>query len=387
MIKLFIVEDEITTANIMQIGLENDVPDIDISVFGTGEECVNNLHQKPEIVIIDYQLPGMSGLELLEKIKNYDEGIKTVFVSRQKEVEIVLKIFKAGANEYLMKDDSCLTLLTNTVKNFYSNIKLNRENVKLKEQIIDRNKYSNIVGNSPPVINVLKMLEKAEKSNMVVLITGESGTGKELVANAIHYNSERRNNSFIPINMAAIPEQLIESELFGHEKGSFTGADNRRLGKFEDANKGTIFLDEIGEMSMNLQSKLLRVMEEKKITRIGGNKQIPVDVKIIAATNKYLKEEVTKGCFRQDLYYRFQGFLIKLPPLRERGDDIILLAKKFLTEFIESNKLPSIKFDLKTLKVLQEYQWPGNIRELKAAVERAALIADDGIIKPDDIIF
>lgn len=387
LIKVFIVEDDTTTADLMQLSLESEFPHIEITHFSNGEACLKNLHVCPDIIIIDYQLPGISGLELLDKVKNYNGKIKTIFVSRQKEVEVVLKIFKAGANEYLMKDDNCLALLSNTIKNFISTISLDRENVKLKEQIIDRNKYSNILGNSTAIINVLKMLEKAEKSNMLVLITGESGTGKELIANAIHYNSDRKDHLLIAINMAAIPETLIESELFGFEKGSFTGAEGKRVGKFEEANKGSIFLDEIGEMSLSLQSKLLRVLEEKKITRIGSNKPISIDVKIITATNKNLKEEVAKGNFRQDLYYRLQGFLIKLPLLKERGDDIILLARKFLKEFLQANALPEVSIDKNAHKKLMQYDWPGNVRELKAAIERAALIAENGVISENDIIF
>ncbi|MBL4655777.1 MAG: sigma-54-dependent Fis family transcriptional regulator, partial [Bacteroidia bacterium] len=332
-IKTFIVEDNATFTELMKLALENEFSNIEITHFKTGEECINSLHENPDIVSIDYHLPEMSGLELLEKIKNFDDSIKTIVVSGQEKIGVVLKIFKAGANDYLMKDSNCMPLLVNSFKNLTSQINLKKENEQLKEKLIDRNKYSKILGNSPALLEMLKKLGKAEKTNMTVLVTGESGTGKELVASAVHYNSERAKNPFVAVNMAAIPEELIESELFGHEKGSFTGADNRRIGKFEESDKGTIFLDEIGDMSTNLQSKLLRVIEQKEIVRIGSNNTIAIDLRVIAATNKDLKKEVDNGNFRQDLYFRLKGFLVHLPPLKERGDDIILLAKEFLKNF------------------------------------------------------
>lgn len=384
LIKVFIVEDNSTFSELMKLTVETEFPHLDITIFKTGEECIEHLHENPDIITIDYTLPKMSGLELLEKIKKYDEHIKTIVVSGQEKVEIVLKTFKEGANDYLMKDENVMPLIINSFRNLSSQINLKKENELLKEELIDRKKYSSILGNSAALTEMLKKLEKAEKTSMTVLITGESGTGKELVASAIHYNSPRAKKPFIAVNMAAIPEELIESELFGHEKGSFTGADNKRIGKFEESNMGSIFLDEIGEMSPNLQSKLLRAIEQKEIVRIGSNKLIPLDLRIIAATNKELKSAVDKGRFRQDLYFRLKGFLVNLPPLRERGDDVILLAKEFLRKFTEANNLPVITIEKKALKALVEYDWPGNIRELKATIERAALLSENDIIKTED---
>ena len=222
---------------------------------------------------------------------------------------------------------------------------------------------------------------------MMVLITGQSGTGKELVARALHYNSDRARKPFVIVNMGAIPEELVESELFGHEKGAFTDARDKRIGKFEEANDGTIFLDEIGEMDMGLQSKLLRVLQEKEVTRIGSNKIMKLDFRLIAATNKNLHQEVKEGRFREDLFYRLQGFLIHLPPLKERGDDIILLAKHFLSQFCASNKLPQFTISKEACKFMLEYEWPGNIRELKAIIERAALMAENNTITMEDLTF
>jgi transcriptional regulator with GAF, ATPase, and Fis domain len=222
---------------------------------------------------------------------------------------------------------------------------------------------------------------------MTVLVTGQSGTGKELVAKALHYNSNRSRKPFVIVNMGAIPTDLVESELFGHEKGAFTDAREKRIGKFEEADGGTIFLDEIGEMDLSLQTKLLRVLQEKEVTRIGSNKIMKLDFRLIAATNKNMLHEVKEGRFREDLFYRLQGFLIHLPPLKERDDDIILLGKSFLRDFCKENKMPQIQLSKDACSFMLDYDWPGNIRELKAVIERAALMAEDNIITVEDLTF
>ena len=277
--------------------------------------------------------------------------------------------------------------VVNSINNLAMNVTLRKEVEVLKDQIIDRNKYSNMIGNSNPILRTLRLIQKVEKNNMMVLITGQSGTGKELVAKALHYNSDRARKPFVIVNMGAIPEELIESELFGHEKGAFTDARDKRIGKFEEANEGTIFLDEIGEMDMGLQAKLLRVLQEKEVTRIGSNKIMKLDFRLIAATNRNLQVEVKEGRFREDLFYRLQGFLIHLPPLKERGDDIILLAKHFLSQFCVDTKLPQFTISKEACKFMLGYDWPGNIRELKAIIERAALMADNQTITMDDLTF
>ena len=233
---------------------------------------------------------------------------------------------------------------------------------------------------------MIRLIQKAESSDILVMITGESGTGKELVARAIHHNSSRGKEPFVPVNMAAIPKDLIESELFGHEKGAFTGAISRRIGKFEEATKGTIFLDEIGEMDLSLQSKLLRILEDKEVTRVGSNKAIQLDLRIIAATNTQLTDQVDGGYFREDLYYRLQGFLIDLPPLRERKDDILLLSKSFLESFSNSSKLEEIDISKEAVEVLYDYDWPGNVRELRSVIERAALLCSKNVILHEDLM-
>jgi len=385
MAKLFIIEDDVMVATLMKQSLAKY--DHDITHFTTAEECIKNLHLNPDIITVDYNLPGMNGIELMNRIKSYNSAIMVVLVSGQETLDVVVESYKGGASEYIIKNDNLFVNLENSIKNLSMNVVLKKEVEFLKDQIIDRHKYSNILGNSNPVLRVLKLIQKVEKNNIMVLVTGQSGTGKELVAKALHYNSPRSRKAFVTVNMGAIPEDLIESELFGHEKGAFTDARERRIGKFEEANDGTIFLDEIGEMNLHLQTKLLRVLQEKEITRIGSNKIIKLDFRMIAATNRNLAVEVKEGRFREDLFYRIQGFLIHLPTLKERGDDVILLAKSFLTEFCKNNKSEQVHLSKETSKFMLEYAWPGNIRELKAVMERAALLCENNTIQIDDLMF
>ncbi len=384
MAKIFIVEDDPVVVSLIKQAI-NKNQEHDIMHFTTAEECLNSLHLQPDIVSIDYNLPGMNGLELMEKIKNIDSGIFCIIVSGQEDLEVVVNAYKKGAQDYIIKNDNLFVNIENSIRNLNLNVTLRREVEALRDQIIDRNKYSHILGNSKGILRCLKLIQKVEKSSMTVLITGESGTGKELVARALHYNSPRCRKPLVIVNMGAIPEELVESELFGHEKGAFTDARERRIGKFEEANEGTIFLDEIGEMNLGHQAKVLRVLQEREIQRIGSNKTIKLDFRLIAATNRNLAEEVKAGRFRQDLYYRLQGFLIHLPPLRERGDDIILLAKSFLADFCKQNKLEPITLSKEAIKYLMEYPWPGNVRELKAVIERAALLAENNTITVEDL--
>src|SRR5258706_748264 len=384
--KVFIVEDDEFLGSVLKRTLEK-ISDAQVDLFNTAECCVNDLHLSPDVVSIDYSLPGMNGLEMMEKIRNYNNSINCIIVSGQEKVDIVLELYKKGAVDYIMKDDSAVANLENSVRKIFDNLRLRKQVEILQEQIIDRNKYSKIVGNSPSILKVLKMIQKVENNSIMVLISGESGTGKELVARAIHYGSPRNRKPFVTVNMGAIPADLIESELFGHEKGAFTDARERRIGKFEEASEGTIFLDEIGEMDLFLQTKILRVLQEKEVTRIGSNKAIKLDVRVIAATNKNLSQEVKEGRFREDLFYRLQGFLIHLPPLRERGEDIIILSKSFLNTFCKENNMQAASISKEAIKMLLEYPWPGNVREIKAVIERAALLCENRTITTDDIVF
>lgn len=385
-IKIFVVEDDMAFGTLIKRTLEKD-NNYDVTHFLSGEDFLKHLHLNPDIVTLDYNLPGVSGIELLMKIKNYDNSIATIIVSGQESVEVAVEAYKNGANYYIVKNRNTFTELAHAVKNSSLNVNLKKEVERLREQIIDRSKYSTIIGESKVALQIIRMIQKVEKNNVMVMITGESGTGKEVVARAIHYNSPRKREPFVAVNVAAIPEDLIESELFGHEKGAFTGADSKRIGKFEEANEGTILLDEIGEMDITLQTKLLRVLQENKICRVGSNKEINLNVRVLAATNQNLGKRVKEGKFREDLYYRLQGFLIHLPPLRERDNDVLLLAKHFLRNFCEQNRLGNKYFSKKAMESMMEHTWPGNIRELKSFIERAALISESTEIGVDDLIY
>jgi two-component system response regulator AtoC len=384
--RVFVVEDNTFFSQLIKQKLEQN-DHIEVELFESGAAFRNNLHRNPDIVILDYSIPDTNGIDLLREIKHYNNDIKTILLSGQEKVEVVIEAFEHGAEEYIKKDDNALTLLELKITKHLGSVDLRKEVETLREQIIDRNKYHKIIGESQAILKVLRLVQKVEKTNMLALITGESGTGKELIASAIHYNSDRKNKPFVAVNVAAIPEDLIESELFGHERGAFTGADTKRIGKFEEANEGTIFLDEIGEMDVHMQTKLLRVLQESKITRLGSNKEIPLNVRVIAATNKNLAQRVKDGKMREDLYYRLQGFLIHLPPLRERENDILLLSRTMLNQFCAANRLPIKSFSAEAVKKMMAHPWSGNVRELKAFVERSILISDGDIIEAEDLIF
>lgn len=383
--KIFVIEDDEFYAKLIEKALEKENK-FDVKVFSHAVDFLNQLHENPDIVTIDHYLPDLSGLEILKKIQNYNKEIISIIVSGQDDVEVVVDAYNNGASDYIVKKDNSVVKLVNSIKNFSKNVNLQKEVEELREKVIDREKYRQFIGESKPVLKVLRLIQKVEKTNMIVLVTGESGTGKEVVARMIHYNSPRKKKSFIPVNMAAIPEDLIESELFGHEKGAFTGATSRRIGKFEEANNGTIFLDEIGEMEIELQTKLLRVLQDNSITRVGSNKEIRLDVRVIAATNKDLTQRVKEGKFREDLFYRLQGFLIPLPPLRKRRNDVIILANHFLKEFCKNNKIELKSLTKEASEILLNHTWPGNVRELMSVIERAILISESNKITPDDLI-
>lgn len=386
-VKIFVVEDDPAYTKFLQyvLGLN---PDFEVSVFENGKSCIENLYQKPSIVTLDYTLPDLPGEKVLKEIKAYDSNIQVIVISAQEKIGTAVELLKLGAYDYIIKDEETKDRLLNTINNARKNISLIREIDHLKQEISEKYEFDkSIVGNSPPLKKVFSLLEKAVKTNITVSITGETGTGKELVAKAIHYNSKRKKKPFVAVNIAAIPSELIESELFGHEKGAFTGANTRRIGKFEEAEGGTLFLDEIGEMDLNLQAKLLRVLQERELVRIGGNDIIKLDIRLIVATHRDLGEEVKSGNFREDLYYRLLGLPVHLPPLRDRGKDIVILAKYFLQQFTKDNDLTTLKLTAETQEKLMNYPYPGNVRELRSVIELAAVMANGELIEPDDINF
>jgi DNA-binding NtrC family response regulator len=293
---------------------------------------------------------------------------------------------KEGVYDYLIKGDDTKERLWNVIANLKERINLQHELDVLREEVVQKYDFSKtIIGNCDKIKKLFSLLEKAANSNITVSIHGETGTGKEVVAKAIHYNSLRSKKGFVAVNVSAIPKDLIESELFGHEKGAFTGAINKRIGKFEEAHQGTLFLDEIGEMEPSMQAKLLRVIQERELTRVGGSGSVKFDVRIIVATHRNLEEEVKKGNFREDLYYRLIGLPIELPPLRERGNDILILAKHFLQEACRENKMDKKIFSKETQDRLLKYTYPGNVRELKAMVELSLILSEGDTIEVTDL--
>lgn len=386
-VKIFVVEDDQAYTKFLKyvLGLN---PDFEVEFFTSGKECLDNLHKNPAVITLDYSLPDMPGEKVLAQIRSHDPDISVIIVSAQEKIGTAVELLKLGAYDYITKDQETKDRIINAINNARNKTSLIRQIDHLKKEISEKYEFEkSIIGTSPPIRKTFTLLEKACSTNISVSISGETGTGKELVAKAIHYNSKRKNKPFVAVNIAAIPRDLIESELFGHEKGAFTGAVTRRIGKFEEADGGTIFLDEIGDMEASLQAKMLRVLQEREVTRIGGNQVIKLDVRIITATHKDLAEEVKGGKFREDLYYRLLGLPIQLPPLRERGNDVILIAKHFLDQFTKDNQMPRFKISQEAQEKLLQYPFPGNIRELKSIIELAAVMASDQEIKPQDISY
>ncbi|MEA1963614.1 MAG: sigma-54 dependent transcriptional regulator [Candidatus Aerophobetes bacterium] len=339
---------------------------------------------EPDLVILDMVMPGMDGIQTLKKAKEIDENLLVIILTAYGSIESAVEAIKLGAYDYLTRsiDNERIKIV---IKNALKTRSLTRKVTNLQEQLGEKFKFSNIIGNSSQMQKVYELVKRAAPYDITVLLQGETGTGKELIARAIHWNNSRADKPFVAIDCAALPETLAESEIFGYEKGAFTGADRRKLGKIELAEGGTLFLDEVGNLTPATQVKLLRALEERKIEHLGGKKPIGINVRVIAATNVDLTESIKKGLFREDLYYRLNVFSIFLPPLRERKGDVLLLAKHFLQEFNQKLNRDIKGFSPEAIKMLLKYQWPGNVRELKNAVESAVLLADD-IILPEHLL-
>jgi DNA-binding NtrC family response regulator len=386
-LKIFLVEDDPFFGEALKYHLKLN-PDFDLYLFKTGMDCISNLYQKPDIICLDFGLPDITGDKLLKRIQEINNKIPLIIISGQAEIEIAINFLKSGAKDYIVKNDQTKDILWNSINKIRENLALVNEVEELKEQLEQKFSFEKtIIGQSDAIKSVFNKINKCINTNINVSITGETGTGKEVVAKAIHYNSDRKNKPFIAINMAAIPKELMESDFFGHEPGAFTGANNRSIGKFEQANSGTIFLDEIAELDLNLQSKLLRVLQEREVVRLGGTKKIKFDARLIIATHKDLAQEVKNGNFREDLYYRIIGLPIELPPLRERGNDTLLLAKYFTDLFTKDNKMQSISLSKDAKDKLLKYPFPGNIRELKSVIDLACVMCENNEILPDDLTF
>src|SRR5689334_24346948 len=359
-----------------------------ITEAGSAEAARALLKQNdPDLLLLDVNLPGLSGLDFLRELKSANGNAPLVIiVTAHGSERMAVEAVKAGAHDYISKPFE-LDDLRLVIKNAAETIQLRRENYSLRRRIeVERSARGALIGNSDAMQKVRAMIDKVAETDATVLVRGESGTGKELVARELHErNSVRRNASFVAVNCAALPSELIESELFGHEKGAFTGAAARREGKFEQADTGTLFLDEIGDMSSNVQAKLLRALEERRIERLGANESIPVDVRIVSATHRPLEQEITNGNFRADLFYRLRVVTIDIAPLRERREDIPVLAAAFARDAADRHGLPERPISRDTLKKLIEYSWPGNVRELRNAVERAAIMSEGAELNAIDI--
>ncbi len=385
-LRIFVLEDDMWYGSMLHHYLSLN-PDYEVKRFDKPSEFFNHLHESPDVVTLDYFMPDMDGSVVLKKIREINPDIKVIIISGQEDVRTAVSLITSGAFDYIVKDNDTKDRLWNVLLHLKEIVGLKNEVERLKEQVGRKNDYSKyLVGRSEAMEKVFALIEKASKTNITVSVTGETGTGKEMVAKAVHYNSPRSQKPFVTVNVAAIPRELIESELFGHEKGSFTGAVTRRIGKFEEAHNGTLFLDEIGELDISLQAKLLRVLQEREITRIGGNEVIPVNVRIIVATHRDLLEEVNKKSFREDLYYRLIGMPILLPPLRDRGNDIILLAKFFLDQFCQENHVPKKALSPEAQQKLLQYSFPGNVRELKSIMELTTVMTDGETVLPEHIM-
>ncbi len=380
---ILIVDDEKAQRDILQAILSRE--GYRTVTAGSGQDAVRILSTDEfDLILTDLKMQGMSGMELLEKVLAENPQQCIIIMTAHGTIDSAVEATRKGAFNYLEKPLDREHLLF-TLKRACEHIALLKENSALHRKLDETTSIQGIIGDHPKVKEVFRVVNKIAPTSSTVLVYGESGTGKELVARAIHDRSPRCNKPFFAINCAAIPDALIESELFGHEKGSFTGASSKELGLFEAAEEGTVFLDEIGEMNVSLQAKLLRAIQEKEIRRVGGKVNIPVDVRIIAATNRDLEGEIKKGQFREDLFYRLNVIRITLPPLRERGSDVVTLAEFFVRKYAIATGMPVSGISKPALKLLLNYSWPGNVRQLESIIERGVLMAEGSNITPEDL--
>jgi two-component system nitrogen regulation response regulator NtrX len=378
--RILVIDDDAAIRESLRMILEYEHYDFTGAASGPdGMAAVKR--ESPNLVLLDIKMPGMNGLETLAEIRKIDEALPVAMISGHGTITDAMQATRLGAFDFIEKPFTSERVLV-TVANGLEVRELRQENRELK--LAMESKYE-IVGQSPALRTVLESVKRAAPTNATVLLLGESGEGKELVARAIHRNSARASGRFIQVNCAAIPEELIESELFGHEKGSFTGATEKQIGKFEQADHGTIFLDEIGDMSPKTQAKVLRVLQEQEVERIGSSRTIKVDVRVIAATNKNLEEAITRGEFREDLYFRLNVIPVVVPPLRERREDIPLLVQHFGRRTSEEHNLKPRRFDPAAIEALQRYRWRGNIRELRNTVERLMIMAAGDVVRVEDL--
>lgn len=382
---ILLVEDKESLRQMLRMTLET--AGYSVAEAADAREAVTELsHTSYKVVLTDLKMPHGSGLDVLRAAKNADADSMVIVMTAFGSIDEAVQAMKDGAYDFLQKPvDSNYLLLF--VERALEQARLKTENILLREEFSKRYGFPRIIGESDEMKRAVSETQRVAQTDATVLLLGESGTGKELFARAVHHLSPRRKEAFVAINCAAIPETLIENELFGHEKGAFTGANERKQGKFELASGGTIFLDEIGELPVTVQSKLLRAIEEKMIDRVGGRAPIAVDVRIVAATNKDLLAAVDNGEFRRDLYFRLSVFPVKIPPLRERGDDVVLIAEQFAKKFGKEFRKQEAMLNDDSIKAIRSHNWSGNVRELENAIERACILADSNVLTPKDLGF
>lgn len=377
--KILIVDDEVSVRDSLRMIFKKDYQ---VIMAGSAEEAIIKVKsEEPDLIFLDIIMPGKDGMQALKEIRGMHPQIPVIMLTATKTLKTAVEAMKLGAYDYITKPFDVEELKLIAQKALESR-DLRRENRRLQGEVEERYHFDNIIGKSKEMRDIYATIRQIAEKNSTVLIHGESGTGKELVARAIHYNSHRKNKPFVAVNCAAIPETLIESELFGHEKGAFTDAQTRRIGHFELADQGTLFLDEVSELILPTQAKILRALQERDFVRVGGGKTISVDVRLISATNKNLEEMMARGAFRSDLFYRINVVPLTIPPLRKRKEDILLLAKHFLDKHAGVGKK---KISPEAMDILIAYDWPGNVRELENIIERIVVLTTSDTITPDDV--
>lgn len=350
-----------------------------------GKDALETIKKKwVNLILLDIRLPGMDGMEILRKIKEFDSNIEVIMITAVKTIETAVEAMKLGAHDYISKPFNVEEMMV-TIKKAIEKQTLIKEVEYLRSELTERIDFENMVGTSEKMQKVFETIKEVARHDATVLILGESGTGKEMVARAIHYNSKRKDKPFIAVDCAALTPTLIESELFGHEKGSFTDATKEKTGKFELAHGGTLFLDEIGNLGLDTQVKILRTLQEREIEKVGGERTIKVDIRLISATNVDLKKALKEGKFREDLYYRLNVVPVEIPPLRERSEDIPLLANHFLAKYNQKFNKNTKGFSYDTMKYLTQYKWPGNVRELQNIIERLVVLGKEDVISPESL--
>lgn len=380
-LRIFILDDDIWYGSMLHHHLSMN-PDFEVRRFDNSRDFFNYMHECPDVVTLDLSMPDMHGSEILKKIRISNPETQVLIVSSEEDLQMAVSLLKNGASDYIVKGKEAPEQLWKTIHQMNEIASLRKEVINLKKTLGITSQLTTplLHGSSEAILRVTELIEKAASSNITVSITGETGTGKEMAARAIHQLSARKDQPFVAVNLAAIPHELLESELFGHEKGAFTGAISKRIGKFEEAQNGTLFLDEIGELDIHLQAKLLRVLQEREFCRVGSNQLVSLNIRIITATHKDLSKEVKEKRFREDLYYRLKGLPIQLPALRERGQDILLLANHFITQFCTEEGFAPKKLTAQAKEKLMRYSFPGNVRELRSLMELAVVLSDDDYI-------